>query len=368
MNDERKEYSDDSNDSLSNKVLRGYEEHKNKAKLFIILSFFLLIVLVLFSVSIGSANIPISDVVSAVFGNAEGSLHRIIWYVRIPEVLVAIVAGAGLSVAGVVMQSTLRNPIGSPYTLGISHAAAFGAAFSVIVLGAGTTHSSGQDAVLINNPYLITIFAFIFSLVSMSIMIVLAKWRRTTPATMILTGVALGSMFTAGYTALQYFASQTELASVVFWTFGDVRRATWRDLGIMTAAVVPSFVYFVNRSWDYNVMDSGDESAISLGVDVERLRLCGMILSSLVTALIVSFIGIIGFVGLVVPHIVRKLIGGDERFLIPASCVFGGFLLLASDTVARTIISPMVLPVGVLTSFMGAPLFLYLVVKGREYW
>ncbi|MBS3814291.1 iron ABC transporter permease, partial [Candidatus Bipolaricaulota bacterium] len=277
-------------------------------------------------------------------------------------------AGAGLAVAGASMQSILRNPLGSPYTLGISHAAAFGAAFSVIVLGAGTVQSSTADSVILNNPYIVTISAFGWSLVSTFIILLLAKLKRTSPATMILTGVALGSLFTAGYTAMQYFASETELASIVFWTFGDVGRATWRDFYIMLVAVIPAAGYFLYKSWDYEVLDSGDEAAKGLGVDVDKLRLYGMLISCLVTALIVSFVGIIGFIGLVVPHIIRRLIGGNERFLIPSSCILGAVLLLAADTAARTIIAPIVLPVGILTSFLGAPLFIYLVIRGREYW
>jgi len=132
--------------------------------------------------------------------------------------------------------------------------------------------------------------------------------------------------------------------------------------------VIPSVIYFLYNMWNYNALDCGEETAKSLGVNVERVRIGGMLVASLVTALIVSFIGIIGFVGLVVPHIVRKIIGGDERYLIPSSCIIGAILLLVSDTVARTIISPIVLPVGILTSFLGAPLFIYLVIKGRKYW
>lgn len=346
-----------------------YKEHAGKRTAFFIGSVVLLVFLGLFSLTVGSANISIPRAVSALLGKeTTESLNAIIWNIRVPQMLSAIAAGAGLSVAGAAMQSILRNPLGSPYTLGISHAAAFGAAFAVIVLGAGTTTSSGANAVVLNNPYIVTISAFAWSLVSTFVILLLARLKKASPATMILTGVALGSLFTAGYTAMQYFASQTELASIVFWTFGDVGRASWRDLGLMLIVVVPSFVYFLRKSWDYDVMDSGDESAKSLGVDVEKLRLYGMLLSCFVTALIVSFVGIIGFVGLVVPHIIRRLIGGNERYLIPSSCIMGAILLLASDTVARTIIAPIVLPVGILTSFLGAPLFIYLVIKGREYW
>lgn len=350
-------------------VLERYKEYVDKRVVFFFVFSVLLVFLGTFSLTIGPANVSIPEAASALIGKAgTDSLNAIVWNIRVPRVLSAIAAGAGLSVAGVAMQSILRNPLGSPYTLGISHAAAFGAAFSVIVLGAGTIQSSTSDAVILNNPYIVTISAFAWALVSTFVILLLARLRKASPATMILTGIALGSLFTAGYTAMQYFASETELASIVFWTFGDVGRATWRDLGLMLVAVVPTSTYFLHKSWAYDVLDSGDESAKSLGVDVDKLRLHGMLLSCFVTALIVSFVGIIGFVGLVVPHIIRRIIGGNERYLIPSSCILGAVLLLASDTAARTIIAPIVLPVGILTSFLGAPLFIYLVVRGREYW
>ncbi len=145
-------------------------------------------------------------------------------------------------------------------------------------------------------------------------------------------------------------------------------RTTWSELHIMGALVAVTTAYFLRHAWNYNALNSGDETAKSFGVNVEALRLWGMLISSFVTALIVSLVGIIGFVGLVVPHLVRKVIGGNEAFLIPGSCLVGGCLLLMADTAARTVMAPVVLPVGILTSFLGAPLFIYLVLKGREYW
>lgn len=349
-------------------LISKYEEYVSKKILFITISIFLLFLFTLVSISLGSADISIKDILASFTGNAPAWKSQIIWNIRVPRVLSAILAGLGLAVAGTSMQSILRNPLGSPFTLGISQAAAFGAAFAVIVLGAGMTYSSSSDAVIMNNPYIITITAFGFSLLSTVAILMLSKLRDATPETMVLAGIALGSLFTAGMTSLQYFASDVELASVIFWTFGDLGKATWRDFFILAAVILPTLVFFIKKSWDYNALDGGDETAKSLGVDVERVRIKGMLAASLVTALIVSFFGIIGFVGLVVPHIVRKIIGGNERFLIPASALFGGVFLLASDTAARTIISPVILPVGILTSFLGAPLFLYLLIKGRSYW
>lgn len=354
---------------ISEEILGKYKEYSQKRVFFFLLSLTLLVSLALFSLTIGPADVSIGETVSTLLGaNTSNRLNRIIWNIRMPRVLAAVAAGAGLAVVGAAMQSILRNPLGSPFTLGISHAAAFGAAFSIIVLGAGSTQSEAADSVVLNNPYLVTISAFAWSLVATFVILLLARYKNASPATMILTGVALGSLFTAGYTALQYFADDVQLASIVFWTFGDVARASWTDLGLILIAVIPATIYFLLKSWDYEVLDSGDESAKAMGVDVEKLRLYGMLISCFVTALIISFVGIIGFVGLVVPHMVRRVIGGNERYLIPSSCIVGAVLLLASDTVARTIISPIVLPVGILTSFLGAPLFIYLVIKGREYW
>lgn len=349
-------------------VLSRYKNYASGRMAFIFASLSILLILSAYSVSTGTVKIPISKVISAFLGQIQGSTYRIIWNIRLPRVLAAIVAGMGLSVAGASMQSILRNPLGSPYTLGISHSAAFGAAFSIVVLGAGSLGSNGSNPIILNNPYITTLSAFAWALVSTLVILLLAKYRGVSPETMILTGVALGSLFTAGTTAIQYFASDIEIASIVFWTFGDVGRATWGNLIIMSIAVIPVSLYFIYNSWNYNALDSGDETAKSLGVDVEKTRARGMLLASFITALIVSFVGIIGFIGLVVPHIVRKIIGGNEVFLIPSSCILGGIILLASDTLARTIISPIVLPVGILTSFLGAPLFIYLVIRGREYW
>jgi iron complex transport system permease protein len=181
---------------------------------------------------------------------------------------------------------------------------------------------------------------------------------------MVLTGVALSSLFTAGTMFLQYFASDTQLAAVVFWTFGDVSRANWSELGLITVLVSFSCIYFLCNRWNYNAIDAGNETAKGLGVNVERVRLVGMTVSAMITAVLVAFLGVIGFVGLVCPHMVRRIIGDDQRYLIPGSCVMGGILLLASDTVARLIVAPYVLPVAVLTAFMGAPVFIYLIIRG----
>ena len=351
------------------RALEAYRKYVGKRATFLALVIILLLVFTILGVTIGSATkITVSDVFHALSGTGQEWKIQVIRNIRLPRVLSAILAGMALAVGGASMQTLLRNPLGSPFTLGISHAAAFGAAFAVIVLGAGTVHSSSMDAVVINNPYLVTTSAFAWSMVCTVAIFLLSKFKGPSPETMILAGIALGSLFTSGLTAIEYFANDVQLASVIFWTFGDLGKSTWADFGMMAAVVIPITVYFTRNAWNYNAIDSGDETARSLGIDVERIRLVGMVLASLATALVVSFFGIIGFVGLVVPHIVRRLIGGNEMFLIPSASLFGGAFLLICDTAARTLISPFVLPVGILTSFLGAPLFIYLLVRGKAYW
>ncbi|KYH32975.1 FecCD family ABC transporter permease [Neomoorella mulderi] len=334
-------------------------------KVFIICLLILLTVLLgVYAINAGSAELSPAQVLLTLLGKAEGRLNIIIWNIRLPRVLAAVTAGVGLSVAGCVMQNLLRNPLASPFTLGISQGAAFGAAVAIIALGAGSTHSTSADAVIINNPYLVTISAFVGAMATTLVVLFLAQVRGVTPEAMVLAGVALGSLFSAATIILQFFASDVQVASIVFWTFGDIGRASWRDLEIMAALTFAALLYFMANRWNYNALDGGEETAKGLGVDVERIRLTGMFAASLVTAVTVSFLGIIGFIGLVGPHMMRRVLGGDHRFLIPASSVMGGLLLLASDTLARTVVSPVVLPVGAITSFMGAPLFLYLLSRG----
>lgn len=350
-----------------NELPEEYKKYTLKKTLFIILGFLLLIFVFVFSISIGAVRISLLDVIKTLFLKAPSNkINLIIWNIRLPQALTAVIVGIGLAVAGLVMQAILNNPLGSPFTLGISHAAAFGAAFSVMVLGTGVMQSTGNNAVSIVNHYITTLVAFGFCLLTAGIILVISKIKKTSPEVMILAGVAIGTLFTAGTMFLQYFADDIQLASMVFWTFGDVARASWKELMIIFFVTVISLSYFFYNIWNYNTMQSGDETAKSLGVNVEFIRLITMLIATLLTSVIVSFLGIIGFVGLVCPHMARRLVGDDHRFLVPFTCVLGALLLLTADTAARIILLPHVLPVAVLTSFLGAPVFIFLLIKGYK--
>jgi iron complex transport system permease protein len=272
----------------------------------------------------------------------------------------ALLAGAGLAVAGVVMQCILRNPLASPFTLGISSAAAFGASFGIIFLGAG---SSMTSIVSISNPYVTTICAFSFSLLATGSILLLTKVTRVSAETIILAGVAINVMFSAGLSFMQYIATDSQLGNIVAWTFGDLGKATWSFNSLILLVFLPVVFYFVYKRWDYNALDTGEDTAKGLGVNTERERIVGMILTSVLSAVIVSFFGIIAFIGLLAPHIARMIIGSDHRYLIPLSIILGAIILIIADGVGQVILYPSVIPVGIITSMLGGPLFIYLLIR-----
>lgn len=325
----------------------------------------LIFIVALISVSTGSMNLSLSEVFRAIFSETENSY--IIWNIRITRTFGAIFAGASLGVAGAVMQNVLKNPLASPFTLGVSHGAAFGAAFAIIVFGAGQTHSFGTEAVTVFKSYPVVISAFIGALLTIVLILFLSFLRNITPEAIILAGVALSSLFGSATMFLQYFASDFQVAATVFWTFGDIGKAGWMENKLMFIVFLLCFIYFFFHRWNFNALLWGDEVAKSLGVNIKFLRVSGMFLSALVVSVCTAFLGIIGFVGLISPHIVRLMAGNDHRFLIPYSALFGALLLLVSDLVARTVIAPSVLPVGIITSFAGAPMFFYLLIKRRRF-
>lgn len=341
----------------------AYQGYIRFKRLFILLLLILALITALLAICAGSAGITLTDVVLTLLGHGSTEASTVIFNIRMPRVTTAIVAGCGLATVGCAMQSILKNPLADASTLGIAQGAAFGASFSIIVLGAGS-QSLTMDGASISNPYMVSVCAFISSMISTLIILGLSHFRRITPEAMVLSGVALSTMFSGATTLLQYFAADVDVAAVVFWTFGDLGRTNWAEVAIMTVATLLTLIFLLLNRWNFNALQNGEETAKSLGVNVDRMRLAGMFVCSLTAALIVSFIGIINFIGLIAPHLVRRFVGNDYRYLLPSSALIGALLLLLSDTVARLIISPVILPIGAITSLLGAPLFLYLLFKG----
>jgi len=345
---------------INRETYGGYIHYK---KLFILLLAIATALVALLAISAGAANLPIAEVVKTLLGYGSKQASIVVFNIRMPRVVTAVVAGIGLATVGCAMQSILRNPLASASTLGIAQGAAFGASFAIIVLGAGMQNNT-LDGITIFNPYLISLCAFISAMLSTMIVLGLSHFNKVTPESMILSGVALSALFAGATTLLQYFASDVDVAAVVFWTFGDLGRTSWREIIIMSVVVLLALIYFIFNRWNFNALQSGEDAAKGLGVNVERMRLIGMFICSLCASTIVSYIGIINFIGLIAPHLVRRFIGGDYRYLLPATALMGALLLLLSDTAARMVVSPIILPIGAITSFLGAPLFLYLLFKG----
>jgi iron complex transport system permease protein len=318
--------------------------------------------------SIRTGSLPLADtevLKTLLSWSQDGRIGHVVWNIRLPRTIAALLAGAGLGMAGAVMQNILKNPLASPFTIGVSQGAAFGAAFAIIILGAGETHRAGTEQVTITSPHLVVVSAFAGSLLAVAFILILASLKNVAPEAVILAGVALSAFFGAGTMLLQYFGDNIQVAATVFWTFGDLGKAGWLQNGIILVAVLLSTIFFIINRWNCNALAWGDDVARSLGVRVRRLRIGAMVFAALTVAVITSFLGIIGFIGLMAPHLMRLLLGNDYRYLIPTSAVFGALLLLVSDIIARTIMAPVILPVGIITSFAGAPLFLYLLVSRK---
>lgn len=338
------------------------ESREKKKTIILSLSLSLLILAAAgYSLFSGAAEIEFKDLIAVILLRQKGMIYNIIWNIRFPAILTALTSGMGLALSGAVMQSILKNKLASPFTLGISHAAAFGAAFAIVVIKPGNLFLTS----IFEQIYLPSIFAFIFSQLAVLIVLIIAKNSKSGRETILLAGIALSSLFTAGTTALEFFADDIELASVIYWTFGDPGRTSWNHFFIILGTLLLSLIYFIYQGWSFSVLAAGDELAQSLGVNTAQKRLLAMTISSLLTSVIISFVGIIGFIGLVTPHIIRKITVVNQRALFINSALAGGLLLIISDNLARTMFKPVVLPVGVLTAFLGAPLFIYLIVKER---
>jgi len=313
------------------------------------------------SIFIGSSDMSFTDSLAGLFRYGTNLQVRVIWNIRLPRIIAGFVVGFGLAIAGVAMQSTLQNPMASPSTLGVSNAAVFGANLGIVVFGSGVITMNGPILSSVDNPYLVAIFAFAFALASAFLTLLLSKVRHFSSETVVLAGIAFGTLFSAGTTLIQYFAVDTDLASAVYWTFGDLSRASYTEDLVLAGAMVVVFMCLVFMSRSLDAMVCGDDVAKSLGVRVGLVRFLSLLLASAFTALSISIMGIIGFLGIMAPHIMKRIVGSEHRFLLPASGFVGAFILLVSDMFARSLLSGASLPVGALTSLLGAPVFLYIV-------
>lgn len=311
--------------------------------------------------SMGALSIDPIESVLALFDIGSAQNVNTVQSIRLPRTVCAIVSGAGLALAGAALQSVLENPLASASTVGISQGAAFGATVAILIIVPTVFGSSSEIGMTA-----IALCAFAGAMVSSVVVLLFSRMGLATPESIILVGVALSALWAGASTIMQYFSDDLNLTKVIFWQFGDLGRATWPQISFMAAVGLLCSVYFFLKRWSYNALQNGAHVAGGLGVDVARTRIAGVFVASLMAATMVSFIGLVNFIGLIAPHIARRFVGNDYRFLLPASLALGATIMLASDLVARMIISPVILPIGAITSFLGAPLFLFLLYKGYK--
>lgn len=345
------------------RVLDDYSKYIRRKWLFIFTCLILIVIAVGYALSVGDYPIDFFDcyrvVWDHIWGNVPDELKledSIIFTLRLPKLAVAILAGAALAVAGVIMQSTLMNPLADSYTTGVSSGASLGATISV-VLGFSIFNIE-QYGTILN--------AFVFSLIPMAVIVGISRIKNASPTTMIMGGIAVMYLFNAFTTVFTLMADPNQLSDLYRWTVGSLGFASADDVPIIAMFVIPIMIILMLMTHRLNALASGDESAKALGIDAERLRRICLVLVALMTAAVVSFTGLIGFVGLVAPHIVRIFIGADNRFLLPSSAVFGALLLIVSDLIGRTIMAPAILQVGVVMAFLGGPLFLWLILRKKS--
>ncbi|WP_181708178.1 FecCD family ABC transporter permease [Chthonobacter rhizosphaerae] len=309
--------------------------------------------------ALGPARYTVGEVVDALVRPAAADLQTavVVWDIRLPVALMAVLVGCALSAAGAQMQTILNNPLASPFTLGISAAASFGAALALVF---------GVKLLPFGLDYVVPLNAFIMAAAAAMMIHLLSRARGVTVETVVLLGIALVFTFNALLALLQYFASEQALAAVVFWTMGSLTKATWPKLAITAAVVVATVPLLARRAWALTAMRLGDDKAASFGVNVGRLRLETMMLVSLLAAVPVAFVGTIGFIGLVGPHIARMLIGEDQRFFLPASMLAGALLLSASSVVSKMLVPGTIFPIGIITALIGVPFFISLVLSSRR--
>lgn len=318
------------------------------------------------SVSMGTVKIPpeeayrillykvfhlnIGDAISQV----PASHMDIIWQIRFPRVFMAVLAGAGLAVCGTAMQASVQNPLADPYVLGISAGASLGATFAILFNMSGVLAGLGTS-----------FWAFVGALMAgLLVMVLSGIGGQISTVKMILAGTIANALFSAFTNSIVYIADNAEgIRSVTFWTMGSLAAAKWSNLALPAIGVLLGCMFFLTQARNLNTLLLGEEAATTLGIDLARVRRHNLIMTALVTGLIVAACGVIGFVGLIIPHIVRSFVGSDHRRLLPAAILFGSLFLTWADAMARSVLTTGELPIGIITALIGAPFFLYILLK-----
>ncbi|MDO5719395.1 MAG: iron ABC transporter permease [Actinomycetaceae bacterium] len=311
--------------------------------------------LILWAATLGPLNIGLRELWQAIFypDTVPGVVRAAVWQIRLPSLLLATLIGVALGIAGLQMQTILDNPLAEPFTLGLSGAAAFGAAAAIVLDWTIPGYEESS----------ITIFAWAWSMIATVVIVVMARARGAGSQTMVLMGIAVVFGFSAAVSLLQYAATTEALSQIVFWTMGSLTRATWNHVLILGIVVIVSLPWWLLHQWDLTVMRMGENRAKALGVNTGRIRIISLIFISLLAATAVAFAGVIGFIGMIAPHVSRVLVGENQRLLLPMTIVVGAFVMTASHVISISIISGVAIPVGIVTAIIGVPLFVTIVLS-----
>lgn len=335
-------------------------ERRRVLALFYLFSIILILLFALiYSINVGGVSIELKEILEIinhkVFGkeiDIRGSKIFIVWNIRLPRILVASLVGGSLSLAGVGLQAVFKNPMAEPFVTGTSAGASFGATIAIIYLR--------------NTNISIGLSAFIFSLLATIIIYYLAQDRgRISVTNLLLAGIVLSSLLNS-FVSLLMILNQSELVNIISFTMGSFNGVGWNELRLVAPSLLLGFVILIYFHQELNILAFGDDTANTIGVEVERVKKIILITTSLLTATTVSFTGIIGFVGLIVPHFFRLLIGSNHKYLLPTSFFGGALFMLVCDNIARSAIENSEIPVGIITAILGAPMFLYLLKKTKR--
>lgn len=338
-------------------VASGYHSLMARRVMVLILGLAALVASFVLDVATGPAMLRPEAVIRSVLRLAEDrTVDAIVWSIRLPIALIALVVGASLGLTGATMQTILNNPLASSYTLGVSAGAGFGAAL-VIVFG---------QAIPLPEHYAIPVMAFAFAGLACSGVYAIGRSRGATAQVLVLAGIAFLFLFQSLLSLLQFVASPEALQSIVFWLFGSLQKATWPKVGIVAAVLAGCIPVLVVDVWRLTALRLGDDRARGLGIDVRALRLRALLVVSVLTGAAVAFVGTIGFIGLVAPHIARILVGEDQRAFLPASALFGALLLSCASVASKAIIPGAIFPIGIVTSLIGVPFFIWLITSSRK--
>lgn len=323
-----------------------------------------LVLSIVVAVSIGSTPIPIQSVYSVIFYNlfhweaysafASGPIHDVVWLIRLPRIILAIAVGGGLSICGIVMQAVVRNPLADPYILGISSGASLGATLAIL-LGVGITFGSGY----------VGIVAFIGAFIAaLCVMAIANMGSRANSVKLLLSGLAISSVFSAFSSFIIFYANDKEgIQNITFWLMGSLAGAKWSVMPVVYLVTLSGTLYFLSQYRTLNLMLLGDETSITLGMDLHKARHFYMLIVALMIGFVVFTSGMIGFIGLIIPHFMRILLGTDHKKIIPISFLAGGIFMIWADVLSRILIPHTELPIGILVSMIGAPCFIYLLVN-----